>query len=139
MGVLSSSGDGKYWTRHVSGRGNTYEHVLIAEQTLGKSLPKGVEVHHVNGNGLDPGHENLVICEDKLYHRFLHARAAGLSNVGSVDGRRCYICGNWGVIGDGSLSTYIQKKSPNGIGMSYHKSCMAKRSASNRFIRKEEM
>src|SRR5439155_2061847 len=50
------------------------EHVRIAETVLGKTLPSGAEVHHVNEDGLDNRHENLVICENRHYHRLLHVR-----------------------------------------------------------------
>lgn len=56
-------------------------HVLVAEQVLGKYLPPNAVVHHVNGNKRDNRPANLVICQDKAYHNFLHmlmrVRAAG--------------------------------------------------------------
>lgn len=50
------------------------EHVHVAEQALGKKLPKGAEVHHVNGIKWDNCPTNLVVCPDQAYHKLLHKR-----------------------------------------------------------------
>ena len=55
--------------------GDTYEHRIIAERALGKPLPKGAKVHHVDENERNNAHSNLVICQDQSYHKLLHVRA----------------------------------------------------------------
>ena len=64
---------------HVGGDQYKMEHVLMAEKALGKPLPAGAVVHHVNGA---PGDNktpwNLVVCPDQNYHLLLHRRAQAL-------------------------------------------------------------
>jgi hypothetical protein len=55
--------------------GHVLEHVLIAERALGKPLPAGADVHHVDENKGNNANANLVICQDRAYHRLLHVRA----------------------------------------------------------------
>ena len=55
-------------------RGYVQEHILVAEEVLGKPLPPKTVVHHVNGDIADNRKENLVICENQAYHLLLHRR-----------------------------------------------------------------
>lgn len=57
----------------INGR-RTYEHILVAEKALGKRLPSGAVVHHVNEKRADNRPQNLVICPNEDYHRLLHKR-----------------------------------------------------------------
>lgn len=51
------------------------EHVMLAEEALGKKLPSKAVVHHMNSNKLDNFTSyNLVICPDQAYHMLLHKR-----------------------------------------------------------------
>ena len=68
------------------------EHVVLAERALGKFLPIGAEVHHVNGKRRDNSRGNLVICESVKYHRLLHRRTAALRASGHADWRKCRFC-----------------------------------------------
>lgn len=67
-----------HWYVTVNGR-QVAEHVLIAEKALGRPLPPGAIVHHMNRIPWD-NHTpfNLVICPDREYHELLHRRAREL-------------------------------------------------------------
>lgn len=52
----------------------TYEHIVLAEQALGKSLPKGAIVHHTSARDDNHGYCKLVVCPSQDYHLLLHRR-----------------------------------------------------------------
>lgn len=67
------------------------EHVMVAERALGKPLPKGAEVHHVDGDGANNANTNLVICQDHAYHYLLHVRTLVVRAGGDPNTQR--MCG----------------------------------------------
>lgn len=70
-GSMNSQG---YVILPVNG-GRQYEHILRAEKALGKLLPKGAIVHHMNQKPWDNDTPyNLIICPDQAYHLLLHRR-----------------------------------------------------------------
>lgn len=81
----------RYVTVSLGRNKNKLAHVLIAERVLGRPLPKAAQAHHVNGNGRDNRHQNLVICEDGGYHRLLHVRQRVLDAGENPDAD--YVCG----------------------------------------------
>jgi HNH endonuclease len=81
--------------RAIHGR-YIYEHVAIAEHALGRVMPDGVEVHHVNDIRDDNRSGNLVICQDKSFHKLLHKRERALIACGHADWVCCAYCGNHG-------------------------------------------
>lgn len=76
-------------------RGFVQEHVVLAERALGKALPAGAEVHHVNEDRKDNGRGNLVVCQDHAYHSLLHVRARALRATGDASKRLCCRCGRY--------------------------------------------
>lgn len=62
--------------RVTSGKCGTYrhEHDLIAERVLGRRLPLGVVVHHVDGTRKNNSNDNLVILQSPADHNELHRK-----------------------------------------------------------------
>lgn len=68
-----------------------FEHVLIAERVLGRPLPNGVVVHHVNEMRTDNRQENLVVCTLE-YHALIHKRMRALAACGNANWLKCPHC-----------------------------------------------
>lgn len=51
----------------------SYEHVLIAEEMIGRRLTKGEHVHHIDGDKLNNAPENLLVVSDQK-HKLLHGQ-----------------------------------------------------------------
>ena len=85
-------------------RGYVFAHILVAEAALGKPLPEGAVVHHVNEDPADNRPANLVICENHAYHMLLHQRARALRICGHVNWLRCIFCKRY----DDPTNLYVQ-------------------------------
>lgn len=75
--------------------GYVLEHILVAEKALGKYLPPGAVVHHVDEDKSNNVPSNLVICEDDAYHQLLHSRMRAYAATGDANAKRCGDCGWW--------------------------------------------
>lgn len=60
--------------------GRQYEHIVVAEKAIGRKLkyispghPDNEVVHHINGDKLNNGNHNLLVCTH-AYHTELHHR-----------------------------------------------------------------
>ncbi|MGE8079255.1 HNH endonuclease [Peribacillus loiseleuriae] len=79
-------------------KGYIYEHILISELVLGRSLEEGEQVHHFNFNGKDNRKENLIVLH-KAQHMKLHRLIEyyGLENIikaNSTKGHLVQACKN---------------------------------------------
>jgi hypothetical protein len=117
-------------------RGRVYEHIVIAEKVLGKSLPANAQVHHVNERRADNRNINLVICEDQTYHCLIHRRAEAYRATGNPKSRLCVRCKGWGEPGIGD---FIVRKRSNGYdGFVGHYHCERENRRAYQHSRKKE-
>ena len=92
--------------------GYVFDHTIIAEKALGKPLPPGSVIHHANGTKSGP----LVICQDNVYHLFLHQRMRAFKDCGHSNWLKCSFCKQY----DDPINMYV---APNGHGI--HRKCGA--------------
>lgn len=91
------------------------EHIVMAENALGKPLPPSAEVHHHNGEKGDNSRCNLVVCQDRGYHFLLHQRSKAYKACGHASWRKCVFCKEY----DDPTNLVISKSKI------YHKKCNA--------------
>jgi hypothetical protein len=71
--------------------GYVFEQVIQAEKALGKPLPDGALVHHMNGTKKGP----LAICPDIAYHQLVHQRLRAYKACKHPSWRKCKYCKRW--------------------------------------------
>lgn len=99
-----------------------YDYVLKIESILGKELPKGVVVHHVDENHRNNKNSNLVVCENQAYHMLLHQRQRVVAAGGDPNTQA--ICGKCKEAKD--IADFYLQKSGRKVGRttSYCRSCV---------------
>ena len=95
------------------------EHVWLAEKVIGKRLPAGALVHHVDENHKNNKPFNLVICPNPAYHRLLHTRQAAFDATGDYDKRKCTYCSKY----DSKDNLRVVVKAKYQEGQWYHRGC----------------
>ena len=78
----------KYISVHVPGHhraninGFVAEHIIVAEQKLGRELSDSEVVHHVDGNKMNNSPDNLMIFRSKSDHTLFHKNGVAYNNNG---------------------------------------------------------
>ena len=120
---------------YSTGDKEVYEHRVIAEGVLGRQLKLGEHVHHVDGDGHNNEHSNLVICPSKAYHALLHVRSSALNECGNANWLRCIRCKQWD---DPKNNMYLYVPKDQTSPRAEHRGCRALYlSVKNRQQRKE--
>ena len=84
-------------------QGKIREHVYKASTAMGKPVPKGVHVHHVDNNPKNNVNTNLVVCSSS-YHRLIHARTYAYNATGDASKMKCAYCGEY----DDPINMYVR-------------------------------
>lgn len=108
------------------------DHVRIAERAIGKKLPPGAVVHHVDENRLNNSPDNLVICHSQGYHALIHKRTRAYDACGNPTFEHCWVCKSYS-----DPATMKEVRRANGTGYFYHGECHRARSAEKYRQRKE--
>ena len=104
-------------------RGYVFEHILVAEKKLGRSLKPEEVVHYDDENRANNDWYNLIICDSQYYHMQLHKRRRALKACGHADWLKCRYCGEY----DDTKNMYIE---PDGRH-AWHRNCR------NKFLREQ--
>lgn len=103
-----------------------YDHRQIAEVAIGRALPDGAEVHHLNGDGTDNRSENLIILQNRAEHMAMHYRERAYDESGFAHYVKCEYCKQY----DDPANNMYTATRPNGAGFrARHRKC---HSAANR-------
>lgn len=96
--------------------GDKITHITIVEKALGRPIPQGAEIHHVNGIRHDNDSQwNLVLCPNHAYHMLLERRTKALEACGNANFVRCQHCKRYDDISNG---IYFDNR-----GTIYHTKC----------------
>ncbi|MGA4867512.1 HNH endonuclease [Streptomyces lavendulocolor] len=74
-------------------RGYVYEHILVAEQAMGRPLRKGEQVHHKNHVKTDNRPENLAVKASRAHHALEHRKRSDLRPPGARNPLVTCACG----------------------------------------------
>ena len=98
----------------ASVQGHVYEHIVIAEKTIGRYLTDKEIVHHIDGNKYNNSPENLQVLS-KYDHQKVHAQQDALAACGDSLKMKCPYCKEY----DFPSNMYVRKTSYQ----AWHREC----------------
>lgn len=101
------------------------EHILIAEKAIGRYLSEDTPIHHFPEN---PSNQ-LIICQDRIYHHLLHRRYRALKACGHANWLKCEFCHKW----DEPTNLHIAPKKQS---RAWHRQCSDDYRLRKRLLRK---
>ncbi len=99
-------------TPYIGGPQSHLSHRAVVEKAIGITLPSKAVIHHVDGNGRNNSHRNLVVCQNQSYHMLLHTRQRVLDAGGDPNSDK--ICGRCAKVLS-QASFYREKGSADGF------------------------
>jgi hypothetical protein len=102
----------------ANGRHTKPLHHVVAQLALGKPLPRGTIVHHIDGDKRNNFTCNLLICPTQAYHLLIHQRTRALAESGHADWRKCKYCSQW----DAPSNLLIYSAGKRGQNV-FHRAC----------------
>lgn len=110
-------------------RNKVLNYILVVERALGKYISTNAVVHHIDRNPGNDNNDNLVLCEDRAYHNFLHQRMRAYEACGHANWIKCRYCKQYSDPDNSDI--YLSGKT------SYHKKC-GKLYYQNRYFEKHK-
>ncbi len=104
---------------HANPKGYVREHIIIAEEILGRPLLDKEEPHHINETKDDNRKENILVCKNHKEHMMLHVQLRALKFNNNLASRKCCICKKW----DSFDNLSICKRKSGGTHSYFHAKC----------------
>lgn len=120
-----------YIRERVAAESYKLAHHSVAERALGRPIPSGVVVHHVNEDRQDNRPGNLVICQDQSYHQLIHRRSRALRACGHAGWLLCRFCKQY----EDPANMHVSRARP---WQAHHRECEARNQRERRRRRAKE-
>lgn len=96
---------GKYKKTTTKNRKCVKVHRILIEKLLNIVLPKTVDIHHIDGNRSNNSNNNLVVCQNRSYHKLLHQRQEVLdAGFNPTTHHKCTDCNSYKKFSEFSLN-----------------------------------
>ena len=92
------------------------EHILVMENALGRHIPKGEIVHHIDEDRLNNSIGNLMLFKTVAMHNAFHSCLRAFKQTGHWDWINCPFCHQY----DDPKNMFVSKVTK----MHYHRECM---------------